>query len=315
MGKRKIEELKVISESPKQRPYASKISFVLGKGHEFGFDGEVCLLTGEKAIVRISPTQDIQREEGKKLQNLIATVEAFATAGKAEQMGLKLSLALLWTAISMKVPLKLVYHTPHPCMVYDRSQRRGSISMSEGAMLHLRTNGHKVAEILDQVFSKEIIVDPKILISMELFASARLESTERTRFIGLVSSLEPLTTPKPYDNQQIENLVSDFITQINSIPSIPDHVRDSISGRARDLCDESISQAIVRSVKNYFPNNTYVVESVKEAYSIRSSILHEGTFDADLDKRSSELEDIIRHIYSQILEIPLVAPVIIQNNV
>ena len=41
----------------------------------------------------------------------------------------------------------------------------------------------------------------------------------------------------------------------------------------------------------------------KEAYNIRSSILHEGIFDADLVEKVDLLENILRHIYSQILEI------------
>jgi len=57
-------------------------------------------------------------------------------------------------------------------------------------------------ELINQVLSKKIDFDPKLLISMELFASARLESTERARFIGLVSSLEPLTAQESYENQE-----------------------------------------------------------------------------------------------------------------
>ena len=309
MGKRKADEIKVISASPTRRPYASQIAIVLGEGHEFGFDGEACLLTDEMSIVRITPSKDKHKQEGKRLQKLVATVEGFANAGKAEQMGLRLSLAVLWSAVSMKCPLKLEYHTPQPCMVYDRSQRKGGLSMTCYGTLHLRSNANKIAELINQVFSKDINVDPKLLISMELFASARLESTERARFIGLVSSLEPLASPISYHNQDIGNVVSNFITQLNSISSIPEHTRNSIAGRARNLCSESVSQAIARFVKTYFPNNPQVVESVKQAYHIRSNILHEGVFDAELDEKSRELEDIIRHIYSGIIGLDLLAPV------
>ena len=52
MSKKTNEEIKVISESPKRRPYASKIAVILGGGYEFGFDGEACLLTDEKCKVR-----------------------------------------------------------------------------------------------------------------------------------------------------------------------------------------------------------------------------------------------------------------------
>jgi hypothetical protein len=309
MSKKKNEEIKVISESPNRRPYASKIAMILGEGLEFGFDGEACLLTEEKCIVRISPDKEKAKRDGKKLQKLNATIEGFATAGQAEQMGLKLSLALLWSAVSRKWPLKLDYHTPQPCMVYDRTQNRGGFHIVASGSLHLRDDPKTVAELINQILSKEIDVDPNLLISMELFTSARLESTERTRFIGLISSLEPLASQELYNNQEIDNLVDKFIDQLSNITSINEYIKNSIVGRARMLCNESISQSIAKLVKNYIPDNPKVVESVAEAYKIRSNILHHGTYDTDLDEKSNELEDIIRYIYSKILELPLlVAP-------
>lgn len=52
-------------------------------------------------------------------------------------------------------------------------------------------NSTRMVQLVNQIFSANIDVDEKLLVSMELFASARLETTERTRFVGLVSSLEP----------------------------------------------------------------------------------------------------------------------------
>lgn len=314
MNKRKAEEIEAIADSPKRRPYASKISLVLGEGLEYGFDGEACLLIDENCIVRIKPENEKISEKGKVLQKLTATIEGFATAGRAEQMGLKLSLALLWTAVSKKWPLKLDYHTPQPCMVFDRTQMRG-LRFSGQASLHVRSSANKVSELINKVLSKEIEFDPKLLISMELFASARLESTERAKFIGLVSALEPLASQKSYGNQEFDTLISSFISQVNQIDSIPENIKNSISGRARSLNSESISQAITRFVGKYFPGNSKIIKSVKEAYDIRSSILHEGTFDADLDEKGKLLEDVIRHIYSKILGLDLLFPVDIEKKV
>lgn len=314
MSKKKNEEIKVISESPNRRPYASTIAMILGEGLEFGFDGEACLLTEEKCIVRISPEKENIKKDGKKLQKLNATIEGFATAGQAEQMGLKLSLALLWSAVSRKWALKLDYHTPKPCLVYDRTQNRGGLHCVAYGSTHFRDDPKTVTELINQILSKEIDFDPNnlfnnLLVSMELFTSARLESTERTRFVGLVSSLEPLASQESYDNQEIDNLVNKFIDQLSNITSINENIKHSIADRARKLCNESISQSIAKLVKKYIPDNPKVVESVAEAYKIRSYILHHGTFDTDLDEKSNELEDIIRFIYGRILELPLlIAP-------
>lgn len=315
MSKKKTEEVKAISESPKRRPYASKISLVLGEGLKFGFDGEVCLLLDTNCIVRVQPEKEKINEKGKVLQKLTATIEGFDTAGKAEQMGLKLSLALLWTAVSKKWNLKLDYHTPRPCMVFDRTQNAGGLRITGHATLHVRSSANKVSELINEVLSKTMEVDLKLLISMELFASARLESTERAKFIGLVSALEPLATQESYDNEEVEKIISSFIYRINETKTIPENIRNSLTGRARSLSRESVSQAVARFVGKYFPENTEIIKFVKEAYDIRSSILHEGTFDADLDEKGKFLEDVIRHIYSQILGLDLLFPADINKMV
>ncbi len=105
------------------------------------------------------------------------------------------------------------------------------------------------------------------------------------------------------------------LTRINETKTIPENIRNSLTGRARSLSRESISQAIARFAGKYFPENTEIIKSVKEAYDIRSSILHEGTFDADLDEKGKLLEDVIRHIYSQILGLDLLFPVDINKMV
>jgi len=226
---------------------------------------------------------------------------------------LKLSLAILWASVSIKWPLKLDYHTPHPCMVFDRTHRTGGFGISCHASASVRSNAGSISQLINQILSKQFDLDPKLLISMELFASARLESTERTKFIGLVSSLEPLASQEPYNCSQIDDLISSFVAQIDRLQSVPDNVINSITGRAYSLKKESISQAIVRFVKGYFPENPEVIAAVKEAYDIRSRILHKGSFDADLDKKGRLLEDVIRHIYSQILGLDLLFPANIEK--
>jgi hypothetical protein len=231
-------------------------------------------------------------------------VEGFATAAEAEQKGLKLSLALLWEAVSRKHPLRLDYHTPRPCMVYDRTQESGSGCMATASATVIM-NSSKMVELVNQIFSANIDVDEKLLVSMELFASARLETTERARFVGLVSSLEPLAQSEAYENAELKELVDSFVAQLNKTTSIPENIKSSLNGRINGLKKESISQAIRRLVKDHFPENPDAVSTVEEAYNIRSKILHDGAFDADLEQKSNEIEDIIRQIYSRILKLEL----------
>lgn len=300
MSKKKPEPRQIIDESPNRRPYGAKVGIILDKGYELRFQGEACLLVDDKSIVRILPSI-------KNRQKFDVYLEGFATACEDEQKGLKLSLALLWAAISRKHSLRLDYHTPRPCMVYDRTQESGSGCMIS-ASLTVAMDSSRMVELVKEIFSANIDVDEKLLVSMELFASARLETTERARFVGLVSSLEPLAQSEAYDNPELKELVESFVAQLNKTTSIPENIKSSVKGRINELKNESISQAIKRLVKENFPENPDAVSTVEEAYNIRSKILHEGAFDADLDQKINKIEDIIRQIYSCRLNSNLFVP-------
>lgn len=305
-GKRMTSERKVISESPKRRPYASKVTLVLGKGNVYDFDGEVCLLTQGDFIVHLRPDEPREIRDGYELQRITATIQGFATACRAEQMGLRLSLALLWCAVSYKHNLKLEYHTPQPCVVFDRTQRSGGFSVSGRGIL--RTEVGKIAELIDQVLSKDVEVDPRLLVSMELFASSMMESTERARFVGLVSSLEPLASPRLYENDELNGMIEEFAARIHDISSLDQEEKDSIIGHTKWLRQQSISRSVAQLIEKHFPDNPKVVEVVKDAYNVRSKIVHEGLFDADLAVKGRQLRDIVRYIYSQIMGLDLLSP-------
>lgn len=278
----------------------------LDEGDELGFDGAASfLLDDQQSIVRIIPSKEKESLGEKTSQKLDVCIEGFATASEAETKGLKLSLALLWAAISKKYPLRLEYHTPLPCMVYDRTCSAQGLSVGLSASLSRWMNSQAMVDRVNEVFSSDIEVDQKLLVSMELFASARLETTERSRFVGIVSSLEPLARRNPYDIPEVEKLVGNFVEKLGEISSIPDSIRDSIKGRAKDLTQESIKQAIKRLVAEKLPGNQDAVSTISEAYDIRSKILHEGLFDVDLEEKSAEIEDILREIYAKILKLNL----------
>jgi Apea-like HEPN len=228
-------------------------------------------------------------------------VEWFATAEEAEEKKSKLLLALLWAAISRKYPLLLDYQTS---LIYDRTQHGGTIG-GVSAQLHLMMNSCRLVDLINEIFSDENIeVEEKLLVSMELFTSARLETSDRAKFVGLVSSLEPLAQSEAYGNPELEKLVDNFVNQLTDT-SIPDNInKQSLKDRIRDLKKESISQAIQRIVQESIPanENEKAVSIIKDAYNIRSTILHEGSTDADLEQKSNEIENIIRQIYSHRLK-------------
>jgi len=287
----------LISRNPSRRPYGATVGVLLGSSNRFGFEGETCLLVQDDLIVRLIPR--VRKEGEFEVQGFSAVVEGFSTAAEAEQAGLKMALSILWTSVSMECPVRLEYHTPLPSIVYDRTRSRG-LTLSGTAHAILTTPARAIVDILDQVFSSNTPINPKLLVSMELFAGARLETTERARFIGLVSALEPLAEQRSLD-PNVKRFIRETIKSLGNRSDINDDLYPSLKGRLNELVRESVTQAILRLVKNHLRGDSYAIERIKEAYSIRSKILHEGSTDADLNQKSAEIQGIIRRIYASFI--------------
>lgn len=291
MAKRESER-EIIVNSTKRRPYGAKLSLLLEKRTEFSIEGESVLLVSPEIVVRMAPQE--ADEEGKKQQQWNIFVEGFSTAGEAEQAGLKIALGFLWAAVRGRYSIRLIYHTPLPCTVYDRTQRRGLI-LTGHATLTVRKGIGGIVDPLNSVISSPRPIDQKLLLATELFVSASLETTERARFIGLVSSLEPLAEQQKYESKEIADLIKTFKDHLRN-SQIDNGVRESLSGQIDQLKIESVSRAIKRLINETLPHNTAAVEVIEEAYSLRSKILHEGSTDADLELKSREVEDVVRQI-------------------
>ena len=302
MNKKEPDNRLIIYDSTNQLPYGAQVAVILDETDNFDFAGEASLLLDDKqSIVRVVPCREKIQYNGRISQKLDFYVEWFATVEEAEEKKSKLLLALLWAAISRKHPLLLDYQTS---LIYDRTQHGGTIG-GVSAQLHLEMNSCRLVKLINEIFSDENIeVEEKLLVSMELFTSARLETSDRAKFVGLVSALEPLAQSEAYGNPELEKLVDNFLNELNNT-SIPKNINnESLQGRIRALKKESISQAIQRIVRESIPanENEEAVSIIKEAYKIRSNILHEGARYTDLEQKSNEIENIIRQIYSHHLK-------------
>jgi hypothetical protein len=292
----------IIANNIDRRPYGAKVNILLGNTDQFRIDGESCLILGNDLIVRLIPKK--YKQFG--FQEITAYIEGFATASAAEETGLKFAMSVLWTAVSLKCPLRLEYHTPLPCLVYDRTSKNEGLESFLHVMSIYEISG--ITKLLEQTFTSDILIDKTLLISMEIFAAARLEATERTRFVGLVSALEPLAQQKKLENPDLEQIVQEALNKVKESSDIPENIKPSIQGRIRDLKRESVSQAIYRLIRTHLPGDERALNIIKEAYDIRSKILHEGSTDADLREKSEKIENIIRRIYSEIVGYELCHP-------
>lgn len=296
MSKNTSKETKMIVESIRRRPYGAKLSVLLDDSTRMMLHGEACLLTDTDYIVKVHPAELRRTDESSAsgFQAWEIFVEGFATAGEAEKKGLEVAFGILWGAVSENYSVRLKYRTPLPCVVYDRTRQGSGISVGLSATIILGKPLASIATAIDEGLSSKEKGNEKLLLAMELFASARQESTERSRFIGLVSSLEPLSEQEHYSTD-LSAVIEQFKGQIKAL-HLPPRIEKSLMGRTDTLTTESVSSAIRRLVKGTLPDDNEALQVITEAYNLRSRILHDGTTDADLNEKSRAVEAVVRRI-------------------
>lgn len=290
-------ERNTIYTSKNRRPYGVKLKFILQEYYDFQLEAACTLLVAKGLIFEISPENENPHLKGYCIK---VVVDGFATAGEAEQVGLKVALGLLWSAVSKNYSARLLYKTPLPCTVYDRNASRSTIVGGYGTV-SISYGLDALTGPLNQILESESVVNPKLLVAVEIFASAKLETTERAKFVGLVSSLEPLSTQEKYEIEELNALINNFKQEIEN-SELDVSLKNSLKGRIEQLKIESVSRSIRRMVKKKLPNDKKSLELVEYAYGLRSKILHEGATDADLEQKTIEVESVIKNLIQLSIE-------------
>jgi hypothetical protein len=291
MARKKENNRVVINTSERRRPYGAKLTLLLEDDRDFKIDAECTLLVTPEIIIRIKPANE-HIYMSKSCWDVY--IEGFATAGEAEKCGLKVALGFLWGAFKNKYSARLLYHTPLPCVVYDRTASKG-LSFSGHCTVSMSYAVNNIIKPLDEIISSNNEFEQRLLIAIEIFTAAKLETTERSKFVNLVSAIEPLASQEKYDDEGLNKLLQDFKSQMKLL-SLESSVKDSLIGRIEQLKTESVSKAIRRVIKEKLPNDQSSLQIIEEAYGLRSRILHEGATDADLQQKSEEVESVIRSL-------------------
>ena len=291
------EERSVIIAQPAKRPYGVKVRVHLQTAGAIGVE-EICISLHTGAFLAITPASKAPWEGGKKF---LVTLEGFPTAASAESAGRRLVQALLWMAISADIPLRLEYLSYEPAAVFERNRTNGITF--EGYGESGRSPNIVLGE-LQEAYSQLNEPDEKLLLSMEIFCAARLESSQRAVFLALVSALEPLAKEAPLGDS-VETFVAQCAVLLKESQGIPSDIRNSLNGRLLQLRQESIRQALRRLTREALPDQPEASKSVDDAYALRSQIIHTGKpadLDIDLDSEAREISIIIRNIYASILK-------------
>ena len=292
---KELSERERIVRKTRQRPYGARVSVAVSTG----FEGTQLLEIDQHASVQLDDDLIIEvkraHNHNDRWWKYDLSVKAFASASEAEEAGLRLAQAILWMSVSARYPrLMLRYSGPLPCDVFDRRKSPGPSFSARGTVTS--PIDHQYGALKDGWGRKD--ANQLLLLALELFCAARFEATARARFIGMVSSLEPLAQQARYDDERfgpsIRNTVSEAISTIKDGDDIPDYVKRSLVGRLQNLRRESVRHAYRRLANNHLNNEDAC--ALDEAYNIRSKMLHEGESDPDLSAVSNTVEKLVRAV-------------------
>lgn len=298
------EEREIIRSQVQKRPYGASVLVHVQTAGAFGQveAKEIQLATG--AFVTLGTARMAPWDGGRKYS---LKLEGFPTAAATEAAARRLVQAVLWMAISSDAPLRLDYRSYDPFAVFERG-RSGGPQVSAYGEVYFQPD--TIFSEIEDAYSSLGEPDPRVLLSMEIFAGARLEASDRARFLAVVSALEPLASEQQL-GEDVDQFVASCLEVLKATSGLRPEVCASLEGRVRQLRSESIRQAMRRVVLSALPELPEAAATIDEAYALRSQIIHAGRpadLDVDLEREFQSVSRIMRQIYASLLGRRLMKP-------
>lgn len=299
-------ERKLVLAKDHRRKYGARLTFQVRRAAHIGELERVTLLLPDGSLATVQPDEAFDFEvEGGKSYDL--TVEGFAKASDAETAGMQMAQALLLCAVSLDFGLRLSYQSHEPPTVFDRTISTGGFGFATGY------TSWPQDVVLSELWKaiETPLRDRRLLLSLELFASASLESNDRARFVMAVSALEPLAMQESLGSE-VSDAVDAFASALSKSMKISPDLRNSLTGRLLQLKRESVRQALKRHCQRWFPNDQDAWKALDHAYGLRSELLHEGKpsdLDILLTEQTRAVASYLRAIYQKEFGLSFRAPV------
>jgi hypothetical protein len=304
--------MNITETDPHEFPYGALITLFLNGSIQFDLDEKLYNLGNNLSLKFVENKSNASKFTeitfpGSKVWDVKLT--GFKTACEAEKAGARLAESFLWYSVSKNFPIKLIYHKSLPCTVFDRTKGPSMEMFGFGHSTQTEKADEVISGVKDAFFSEyETKIDRKrILLAMEIFSSSQLEITERAKFISLITSLEALSLQKSYSEytDYVKDKINELIEAIKNEENIPENIRNSLIGKIRrEMSIESVRQAIIDIVLQ----NTKEAENKKlfdKAYDVRSSLVHDGQSDENIQELSNNVSTMIRNIFSSCLNLEL----------
>jgi len=231
-------ERQLIVAKDHRRKYGARLTFQIRRSAHIGDLESVSLLLPDGSLATIQPDEafDFQVEGGKSYD---LTVEGFPTASDAEAAGMQMAQALLLCAVSLDFGLRLSYQSHEPPTVFDRTLSAGMFGF---ATAYTSWQQDTVLSELWRAIETPL-QNRGLLLSLELFASAALESNDRARFVMAVSALEPLAVQESLGDE-VSSAVDELAARLCENATIHAGLKESLRGRLLQLKRESVRQAL-----------------------------------------------------------------------
>ena len=291
------EERRLVLARDERRKYGARLTFQVQRPEYIGGLENVTLLVDDGTLATIEPGRVLSWEGGQRYH---IEVVGFPTAGDAEEAGMRTAQSLLLTAVSLNFGLRLNYHSHEPPTVFDRTASTGMSAWGEGF-------GSWPQEVVLKELTQALAVplrDRRLLLSMELFVAAALESNDRAKFVMAVSALEPLAAQQEL-GPEVAAAIDDLAGRLAENSAISDDLKSSLRGRLLLLKRESIRQALKRLCATWLPDDPDAWRGLDRAYALRSELLHEGRpndLDILLSEETRAVSSLLRRIYQQAFE-------------
>lgn len=296
-------ERQLILAKDHRRKYGARLTFQVQRSAYIGELENVTLLLPDGALATIRPGHLLEWEGGKRYE---IDIVGFPKASEAEEAGMQVAQALLVCAVSLNFGLRLSYISHEPPSVYDRTA-------SSGGFMSAEAYGSWPQSVVLEEFERAFLAPPRdrrLLLSMELFAAASLESNDRARFVMAVSALEPLAEQVDLGTE-VSTAIDTLCHALDLQEAVPRQLRDSLRGRLLQLKRESVRQALKRLCGHWFQGDADAWAALDRAYGLRSELLHEGR-PSDLDtllvQETQVVSNYLRRIYQYEYGYPFKAP-------
>jgi hypothetical protein len=289
-----------LRDKPTVYSWATKVDFMLNRvgGFKDIADANVSLLWRQDHILTLEPRKLHPQLETGGATGYRLTINATQTAREAEDLGTKLAYALLCVAIERNWGMALSWpDSPLPCRVIDRTASTGFTSQGFGSVTsHLAAA--EFVRALDDAFTRHSEVPYSLLLSMELCASSRLESNNRSRLIILVSAFEALAKQRDLSRELGPTVIKlKSIVKASSLED--DGLKSSLIGQIEALKRESVRRAVRRLLADAGLSQEDR-QFFDMAYQARSKIVHEGQRVPVLAAMNGRLNALLKVVYRTI---------------